>query len=122
MQARKPRAAAQSAQQIEEQDDDHRTPADMAAFRIALARRLWVIMGNRLKRWRSCREPSCKRGRQCCAPRGTCSNRKQSRRPMKPEHAARAKAMLYRMLQERHAQREAEAVTHQSADRSHQKS
>ncbi len=81
------------------EDDDDDMPRDIEAYRLALARRISIGVSSVLKRWRSCAEPSCKRARGCCAPRGVCGNDKPPR-PIKPEHDARNRAQLHRMIRE----------------------
>ena len=61
------------------EDDDDDMPRDIEAYRLALARRISIGVSSVLKRWRSCAEPSCKRARGCCAPRGVCGNDKPPR-------------------------------------------
>lgn len=96
-------------------------PQDIDAFRAEMARRLRIIIGNRQRRWCSCREPSCKRARACRAPRGDCSNRKPTK-PVSERQSARARAMLARALREHGERLDAEREKHQSSDRNHQKS
>ncbi len=97
MPAKPKRGAPQSAP--DDEDDDDEMPRDMEAFRRALARKISIGVSNVLKRWRSCAAPSCKRARGCCAPRGVCGNVTRSR-PIKPEHEARNRAQLHRMIRE----------------------
>ena len=106
MPARKARAAAQAAPQISDAAADK--PEDMDALRHALARRISQLIGDRLHRWRSCRERACKRARGCRAPRGSCSNGKQRTKPVNPEQSACALAQFQRMVRERIAQMDAE--------------
>jgi hypothetical protein len=81
------------------EDDDDDMPRDIEADRQSLSRRIDIGVSNVLKRWRSCAEPACKRARGCCAPRGVCGNDKPPR-PIKPEHDARNRAQLHRMIRE----------------------
>ncbi len=101
--------------------DDDEIPQDIDANRRELARKIGMYVANVRKRWRSCGEPSCKRARSCCAPRGRCSNRPPNRRTMKPEHEARSRAKLYRSIREAADRIDAERTARETADRSHQK-
>ena len=74
--------------------DDDISPADMDidAFRMALARRIAML----INRWPGCRQPLCKRHRGCMAPQGHCSNRPD--RPMSEERRRRGLARMQRLL------------------------
>ena len=111
MQAKKARAAAHSAPQTSEQDDP--IPENIDDFRNELARRINRLVSNEKHRWSTCRERSCKRGRQCFAPHGRCSNR-EPLPPMTAEQTARHMAKLQRMIQEQFERNEADRTSHQA--------
>ena len=73
---------------------DDAPPADIDAFRYALARRIAMFIND----WRGCPEPLCKRMRGCMAPHSRCTNA----RPVKadPEALARTMALVHRTLRE----------------------
>ncbi len=54
-------------------------------------------------------------------PLGMCSNRKKSRRPIKPEHAARNLAQIQRSIRDLPERIDVAALSHQSGGKSHQK-
>jgi hypothetical protein len=81
---------------------DDEPPADIDAFRYALARRIHMFIND----WRGCPEPSCRRMRGCMAPRNRCTNA----RPVKtdPEALARTMALVHRTLRQAVDRRDAE--------------
>ncbi len=120
MQAKRTRASASSAPQISRPDDDDEIPENADEFRLKLARRISRYVSDAKHRWCTCREPSCKRRRQCVAPHGRCSNA-VTLRPQTAEQAARNKGRIQRLLRI-HLERLDAARTAQKTDKSHQKS
>ncbi len=50
--------------------DNDTVPEDAVAFRLALARRIWML----LDEWHGCPELVCQRNRGCMAPHNFCAN------------------------------------------------
>jgi hypothetical protein len=76
-------------------DPDAEPPADIDEFRGALARRINIVIGNRMRYWRDCKEPGCRRARSCLAPRVKCSNAP----PLPPDPDGRRLARTLAQLQ-----------------------
>jgi hypothetical protein len=87
----------------EDDDETFLTPeqreARTIALRLKLARGISVLLGNKQKRWRECRESACRRARACKAPHNRCSNAKPTR-PMSERQSARTMAMVSRVFRE----------------------
>jgi len=80
-------------------------PEDMDEFRMTLARRIHMFIGERRKSWRGCPERACRRQHACLAPRNRCSNAPPST-PSTPEQTAKVMAQVQRALRQVAAQRE----------------
>jgi len=80
-------------------DPDADPPADIDEFRNALARRINILIANRARYWRSCKETACRRAHACLAPRIHCSNAPPLP-PLSPEQAARRRAEVMRAVRE----------------------
>ena len=78
-------------------------PANMDHFRLMLARRIAMFMGDRLRSWRGCKEPGCRRARRCLAPQIRCTNRPPLP-PAAPDDWARTSALIQRAVKKRQAQ------------------
>ena len=82
-------------------------PEDMERFRAMLARRIAMLISDRQRCWRGCKEPVCRRRRACAAPRIRCSNEPPAP-PATPDQVARTMARIQRELRKRMAQMEGE--------------
>jgi hypothetical protein len=82
-------------------------PRDIDALRLMLARRINMFVGKK-RRWRTCKEPACRRARACVAPDIECSNAPPPRPDPDGRHLKRAQAALHRMVREHAAQIEAQ--------------
>ena len=100
---------------------DDGIPEDIDAVRHDLARRIEQLISDAQQRWHSCRERSCRRARNCRAPRGGCVNPKPHLKPAKPEQAARTMAQFQRMVRERVAQMDADEKAGRNDDGTHKK-
>ena len=78
-------------------DSDDAPPADIDAFRVAVARRINVLIGNHEKLWRTCKEPPAG-ARACLAPRIQCSNALPPPPDTDGRRLARTQAQLRRTL------------------------
>jgi hypothetical protein len=79
-------------------------PKDIDQFRLMMARRIAIFIGNRRRAWRGCPEPVCRRQRACLAPRISCTNAEPVQHT--PEQSARALAQVQRALREVQARQE----------------
>lgn len=86
---------------------DDEPPRDIDEFRIALARRIAILIGNEKGYWRGCKEPCCRRQRSCCAPRICCSNAPPSPPDPDGRRLARGQAIFLRALNAAEARDEA---------------
>jgi len=96
-----PRAGAslQDRRNAADFDPDAEPPADIDEFRNAMARRINILIANRARYWRSCKETACRRAHACLAPRIHCSNAPPLP-PLSPEQAARRRAEVMRAVRE----------------------
>jgi hypothetical protein len=91
-----PRAAAHSPDQ---------PPRDIDTLRLELARRINMFVGKK-RRWRTCKEPVCRRARACVAPAIECSNAPPPRPDPDGRHLQSVQAALRRMVEEHAEQSE----------------
>ena len=114
--ARLPRLSprANAARRFEAAGLDAGDADDIHAFRLRLARRIYMIMNQ----WHGCREPLCRRFRGCMAPDGICTNLP----PLAPEQEAAAPeeiASVRAALCEAFARRDSEEDHGEASDPSH---
>jgi hypothetical protein len=87
--------AASLAQRLQAAGLDGDPPADIDAFRNAMARRIHIAIND----WQGCTERLCRRLRDCLAPSGACTNAKPLP-PMSPEEEARRRAEVVRAFKQ----------------------
>ncbi len=92
-------------------DDDDDMPRDIDEFRIAMARRICNFLG----RWRTCKEPICKRARACRGKTLACSGGAPK---LTPQQDARYRARMVHALAKAIANKEIASAEALSGERS----